>query len=178
MSSMRHRKTHALSAHLGYTLIELILYMSILGSLLTGVTLYFGTSTDARVKSQSVVEVNQQGSLVIDAITQSIRNANSITSPAAGSSAASLTLAMPAGTDNPMVIDAPSSVLRISRGGGSAVNVTNSLVQISSLSFTNLSRSGTSGVVRVSFIISRVNPSNKNEYDFQKTFYASAALRK
>ena len=162
----------------GYTLIELILYMSIVGSLLTAVTLYFGTSTDARIKSQSVVEVNHQASLVIDTITQKIRNASSITSPTAGNTAASLTLAMPAAVDNPTVFDAPSTALRINKAGVGAIVLTNSLVQISSLSFTNLTRSGTPGVVRVSFTISMVNTSGSNNYDYQKTFYASAALRK
>ncbi len=166
------------AATTGYTLIELILYMSIVGSLLTAMTLYFGTSTDARIKSQSVVEVNHQGSLAMDAITQKIRNASSITSPTAGNSAASLTLAMPAGVDNPTVFDAPSTALRINKAGAGAVALTNSLVQISSLSFTNLTRSGTPGVVRVSFTISMVNTSGSNNYDYQKTFYASAALRK
>src|SRR5690606_11193106 len=79
----------------GYTLIELLLYMSILGSLLLGISLYFVTSTTARVKNQTVVEVDRQGALIMDYITQTIRGADSITLPGAGASSGSLTLAVP-----------------------------------------------------------------------------------
>lgn len=76
-------------------------------------------------------------------------------------------------------IEVPSSsgAMQIKQGAATAVSLNNSSVQLSSLSFTNLSRSSTPGVVQVSFVISRVNASNRNEYDYQKTFTSSTALR-
>lgn len=161
----------------GYTLIELLLYVSIVGSLLTAVSLYFSTSTEARVKNQSIAEVNQQGAMAMETITSAIRNASSITAPTAGNSGSSLTLVVYTGADSPTIYDAPSSVLRSKKGAAAAVDLTNSKVQITGLSFTNLTRAGTPGIVRVSFTISRVNPNNVNAYDYTKTFTASAALR-
>ena len=161
----------------GYTLIELLLYVTIIGSLLTAVSMYFSTATEARVKNQSIVEVNQQGAIAVDTITYAIRNADSITSPTAGNSAASLTLVVPTGADSPTVFDLSSDAIRSKKGAASAIPLTNSKVKITSLTFTNLTRSGTLGVVRFSFVIARVNNSNQNAYEFQKTFYASAALR-
>lgn len=319
----------------GYTLIELLLYISILGSLLTGISLYFVTATTARVKNQSIAEVDRQGTLVMDYITQTIRNANSITSPTAGSTANGLTLAVPtaplsptifnldgggtavlgynqvggfgsefngssinatkivasvsgsvstlysnigvvgpsgsdkgqmaiySGTSNPSallgksatvtmtpnawnaftiptvnitagetywlayntvdlnnnnlwyrsgaagqsmtvgqsygtwpnswtgsnlsieysmyanVVTAGSSggTIQVKEGAAAVLPLTNDKVEISNLSFKNLSRPGTPGIVQVSFTISRVNVGNRNEYDYQKTYTASAALR-
>lgn len=161
----------------GYTLIELLLYVVILGSLLTAISLYFSTSAESRIKNQSIAEVTQQGAIIMERITYTIRNADSITSPTAGNSAASLTLAMATAGINPTVFDVSSQVIRVSEGGGSAVGLSNSQVQISGLTFTNLTRSGTPGVVRISFTVSRVNNSNRNEYNYQKTFTASASLR-
>lgn len=161
----------------GYTLIELILYISIVGMLLTSITMYFGSSTEARVKNQSIVEVNQQGAFATGVITQAIRGATSITTPTAGNSGSSLTLVVPTGADSPTVFDLSSGVLRSKKGAATAVALTNGKVQVTSLTFTNLTRSGTSGIIRVSFTISRVNAANKNEYDYQKTFTASAAVR-
>jgi type II secretory pathway pseudopilin PulG len=324
----------------GYTLIELLLYVGIVGSLLAAVSLYFAMSTDSRVKNQSIAEVNQQGALVMDRITQTVRGANSITSPAAGATADSLTLVVPTGLLSPTIFNLdgsgggggtaalgfdqdggllsefngntisatkvvasvsgtvstlhaligqtassgndkgqmaiysgalnPSTLLgnsltktlapnawnsfsitpvsitagqtywicyntsfvsqtqnnlkyRVGASGqsatqaqsygswpgswlGSGINVeysvyaevattgasgamqvkegtaavvplTNGKVELSNLSFKNLTRSGTPGVVQISFTISRLNPNNRNEYDYQKTFVGTAALR-
>ena len=161
----------------GYTLIELLLYITILGSLLFGVSTFFITSTSARVKNESIAEVDRQGALAMDYITQTIRNASSITSPAAGASGSSLTLVVPTSALSPTVFSLSSSALQVQEGASAAVRLTNTKVQISSLTFKNLSRSGTSGIVQVSFVVTRVNANNRNEYDYQKTFTASAALR-
>lgn len=163
--------------HRGFTLIELLLYISIVGGLLTTVSLFFATVMDARVKNQSIIEVNQQGVATMDYITSTIRNATGITAPSAGASAASLTLTVSTGSLSPTVFDLNGAALQAKEGAGNAIPLTNSKVQISNLSFTNVSRTNTPGIVRVSFTISRINPNGKNEYDYQKTFTSSAALR-
>jgi type II secretory pathway pseudopilin PulG len=330
-----------LAGQSGYTLIELLLYVIILGSLLATASLYFATSTESRVKNQSINEVNQQGTLAMERITQTIRNADSITSPVTGATDDSLTLVVPTGAQSPTIFDLggpggggggpailgydqdggttselnantitatkfvasfsgtvtalharvgpvgvspndraqmavysgvtpttllansvtkiltanswntftitsfaitsgetywlsyntnalsstdnnlryhtgttsqsrtvgqaygswPASwsgftqnlefsmyadvttaatsgtILQVKEGAPAAVYLTNDKVEISDLTFKNLTRSGTPGVVQVSFTVSRTNPSNRNEYDYQKTFTSSAALR-
>lgn len=337
---MRYPSTN-LTGQKGYTLIELLLYVSIIGSLLTAVSMYFGTSTEARVKNQSIAEVNQQGALAMEHIVRTVRGADSITSPAAGVISNTLTLAVPtgalsptifslndgsggaasvmgynvdgtttdssnsdtinatkfvaatsgtvtalyarvgatigaspdnkakmaiySGTTNPTTLLATSSEntltasawnifpispvavtagttywlayntngaaagqnnlrfhagtsgqsrfvantyenawpsswtggtqndefslyadvypgtgtgsLQIKEGTAANVVLTNSKVQVSGLSFKNISRSGTPGAVEITFTVSRLNPSGKNEYSFQKTFTSTAALR-
>lgn len=319
-------------ASAGYTLLELLLYIGIIGALLTSVTMFFGAVVDARVKNQSISEVDQQGELIMSLITQTIRNADSITSPAAGASDDSLTITVPTGVLSPTIFDLAgatvlgyntdgtttdtsnsnvinatsftagasgtvsmlyarvgpvigaspnnkaqmaiysgatpttqlavsgdvvltpgawnafpiptitvasgttywlayntngtastqndlryhagaagqarffgqtygawpaswvgvtqareysvyahivtgSNAIQIKEGAGSAVPLSNSKVQVSGLTFTNLTRPGTPGVVQVSFTVSRVNAANRNEYDYQKTFTTTAALR-
>lgn len=161
----------------GYTLIELLLYISILGSLLLGISMYFVTSTTARAKNQSIAEVDRQGALALEYITQTIRNADSITSPTAGNSANALTIVVPTGALSPTIFDLNSGNLRVKEGAAAQIALHNSKVQVTSLTFTNLTRSGTPGVVRVSFVLSRLNPNNRNEYSYQKTFTGTAALR-
>src|SRR5688572_14415952 len=95
---MKHRNHQA-----GYTLIELLLYITILGSLLGGISMYFVSSTTARVKSQTIAEVDRQGALAMETILQTIRNADSITSPTAGNTGTSLTLAVPTGALSPTI---------------------------------------------------------------------------
>ncbi len=322
----------------GFTLIELLMYVSIVGALLISVSLFFATTSDARVKNQSISEVNQQGVAAMELITHTIRNADAVTAPAVGATGTTLSLSVPTASKSPTIFDASgattnmgyntdggttdtsnsnfinatkftagatgtistlyalvgptlgtspnnkgqmaiyagtasapttllasssdvaltanawnafpiSSVsvtsgqvywlgyntngtaatqndlryhttganqsvytsrtygtwpatwasgtnstfefsmyapivtggsgpnaLQIKEGSGGVVALTNDKVTLSGLTFKNLSRSGTPGVVQVSFTISRVNGSGKNEYDYQKTFTGTAAV--
>jgi prepilin-type N-terminal cleavage/methylation domain-containing protein len=173
-------KHHDMGRQKGYTLIELLLYVSIIGILLTIIVFFFSTVVGARVKNQTILEVNDQGAAVMDYITQTIRNASSITTPAAGSSGSSLTLVVPTGSLSPTVFSltgaAPIAV-QVKEGTGAQVPLTSNRVQVSSLTFKNLSRASTPGIIQVSFTLSRVNPSSKNEFDYQKTFTDSAEVK-
>lgn len=304
-----------------------------------GISLYFVTSTTARVKNQTVAEVDRQGVALMDYITQTIRNADSITAPASGATASSLTLAVPtpalsptifnldgtgggatshmgydqdggntsefngntinatkfvasvsgtvttlygrigpvassgndkgqmaiySGTLNPSTrlansatktlspnawnaftipsvsitagetywisyntvvssqtlnnlryhngtsgqsanagqtygtwpnswLGTPSNIeysvyaevsaagatgaLQVKEGAAAAIALNNDKVEVSNLTFKNLTRTGTPGVVQVSFTIYRKNPNSRNEYSYQKTFTGTAAIR-
>jgi len=160
----------------GYTLIELLLYIALIGALLTGVVFFFSITLDARAKNQSISEVNDQGAIIMQTIVQTIHNATSVSSPAAGASGASLTLVVPTGSLSPTVFDLSSSIIRIKEGAGAVVALSNDNVQVTSLTFRNLTKTGTTGQVQVSFTLSRVNASSRNEYDYQKTFVSSAEI--
>lgn len=161
----------------GYTLIELLLYISVVGLLLVGVSLFFALTADARIKNQSISEVNQQGQAAMDIITQTVRNADSISVPATAASGSQLTLVVPTSANSPTVFNLSGTVLQIKEGTAATIALTNSKVQVTSLSFKNLSRASTPGMVQISFTLSRVNNSGKNEYDYQKTFVTTASVR-
>lgn len=93
----------------GYTLIELLLYVAIVGALLTSVTMFYGSAIEARVKGQSISEVEQQGALAIEYITQTIRNANAILAPDMGTTGSSLVLSVPTGSLSPTTFDLGSA---------------------------------------------------------------------
>jgi type II secretory pathway pseudopilin PulG len=161
----------------GYTLIELLLYISIIGGLLTAVTLFFGTAIDTRIKTQSIAEVDQQGALAADTIAQTIRGADSITLPSSGTSAASMSLAVPTVALSPTVINLNGTTLQIKEGGSPVTALTSPNVQVTGLTFVNLTRASTPGIVQVTFTVARTNISGRNEYSYQKTFTTSTALR-
>lgn len=161
----------------GFTLIELLLYVAIVGSLLLAVVTFSMLALDARIKNQTISEVDQQGVAVIQQIQSAISNANSVNAPVAGNSSTNLSLNMPSSGANPTTFSLSSGVLNISEGSNGGVALTNSKVAVTNLQFTNLSRSGTKGIIKISFTIARVNPAGKNAYDYQKTFTTSMAVR-
>lgn len=161
----------------GFTLIELLLYVGIASSILLVSSIFLQTLLESRVKNQAIAEVEQQGLQVMQIMTQTIRNAENITLPTIGTNAQSLTLDVANVADDPTVFDVSNQAIRLIEGGGSPIVLTNSRVIASSVNFENLSRLDTPGAVRISFILSHVNPEGRQEYDFSKTFYAGASLR-
>lgn len=77
----------------------------------------------------------------------------------------------------PIATGGSAGTLQVKEGTGATTALTNGNVQVTGLTFENLGRSGTNGVIQVSFTVSRTSASTKNEYDYQRTFTGSAALR-
>ncbi|MCX6793146.1 MAG: prepilin-type N-terminal cleavage/methylation domain-containing protein [Candidatus Falkowbacteria bacterium] len=160
----------------GFTLIELLLYVSLMSIMMMTVSFFATTLVEVRIKNQTISDVEQQGLRVMQVISQTIRNADSVTSPTAGSSASSLSLVV-ASPNSPTVFNLSSGILQITEAANPAVNLTNSRVTVSGLTFTNLSAVSSPGTVRIQFTVTYNNPSGQNQYNYSKTFYTSATLR-
>ncbi|HUQ30263.1 MAG TPA: hypothetical protein VM103_01960 [Candidatus Paceibacterota bacterium] len=161
----------------GFTLVELLLYVSIASFLLIAVSVFLSTLLSARVKNETVMEVEQQGSFVMDVMTQTIRNATAISTPATSTAAVSLSLRTGVASTTPTVFDLATSTLRVTEGVGSSVAFTSADIVASDLLFSNLSGSSTPGTIRIQFTLTAINSSGRNEYDYRRTFYGSATLR-
>lgn len=161
----------------GYTLIELLLYVAMIGILLGGVTTFFAMAVEARVKNQSISEVNDQGVYAMELLSQTVRNATDVTVPATGATGSNLTLTVPTGALSPTVFSLDGTTLQIKEGTAAAVPLTSSKIQVTSFSVKNLTRSGTAGIVQISLTLERVNPTGRNEYDYERTFTTSVSLR-
>ncbi len=155
----------------GFTLIELLLYIAVASIIVFTTASLLRFTLESRIKNQTIAEVEQQGSQVMQLITQNVRNGTAINSPTIGASSVSLSV-------DTTVFDLSSGAIRIKEGAGAVVNLTSSKVTVSSLNFQNLSRVGTPNIIRVSFTATYINNSGRNEYDFTKTFYGSGGLRK
>lgn len=162
----------------GFTLIELLLYISIASIIVFTTASMLRFTLELRVKNQTIAEVEQEGTQLMQLITQTIRNATAVNSPSLGNSATSLSLEVIDSASNPTVFDLSSGAVRITEGTGVATNLTSSRVTVSNLNFQNLSRSGTPNTIRISFTLTYINTSGRNEYDFSQNFYGSASLRK
>ncbi len=137
----------------GFTLIELLLYVSIVGAIVFSFSGFLSLLMQSRVKNQTIAEVEQQGVAVMQLITQTGRNATDINFTS--------------------TFDLSGGTIR-----QNSIALTNSRIVASSLTFQNLSRPNTPGTVRIQFTLTHINPSGRNEYDYNKTFYGTASLRK
>jgi Tfp pilus assembly protein FimT len=162
----------------GFTLVELVLYVSICSILLLTISSFLSFLLGARVRSQAITEVNQQGFQVMSLITQTIRNGRSIQVPSIGTSSSTLSITTGNAVLNPTIFDLSSTTIRIKEGSKTAVPLINSRVRLSALTFQNVSSSSsTEKIIRISYTIDSVNQGGRSEYSFTKSFSGSATLR-
>lgn len=161
----------------GFTLIEMLLYVGLASIILLVTSVFLGMLLESRIKNQTVAEVEGQGIQVMQAVAQTVRNAEAINSPTAGNSANSLSLDVVNVANDPTVFSLSGGQVEIKEGANTAINLTNSRVMVSDLNFENLSRTGTPGNIQISFTITHVNPEGKNTYSYSKSFISSASLR-
>lgn len=161
----------------GVGLVELIIYISITTVLLLSISSFHSVVLKSRIRNRVVLEVDQQGTHLMNIITQTVRNAESINSPSAGSSVAVLSLDIAEASQDPTVFDSSDNAARIKEGSGDFIPLTNSHIVVSDLNFTNLSRTGTPGIIKIEFTVNYNKSDSSAEYNYSKTFYGSASLR-
>lgn len=160
----------------GFSLIELLLYLSLAGLLFFTLFSFLLIAFTGRIKSQAISEVEQQGSQIAQRITQAIRNADSVNYPAPGASSSTLSLAFADAAKNPTIFDLSNNAIGIRYGTSSRIVLNGSRALLSNLLFANLSRPATPGIIRTTFTIN-TSTSTKQEFNYVKNFSASASLR-
>jgi len=158
----------------GFTLIEMLLYVSISAFLLLALSLFLSNNLSLRVKNQSILEVENQGRQIMYVVSQEIRQAQGVTIPAVSETSSDLSLVSKNGEE--ILFTLSGNTLEMIINGGNPIRLTNDLVAVSDLTFSNLSRNGTPGVVQINFILSRFSNSERNEYNYSKEFTTSESL--
>lgn len=162
----------------GFTLVEMILYVSICSIFLLTLSTFLSFLVGARIRSQAIAEVNQQGFQIMHAMTSTIRNGRSIQVPSLGTASSTLSVTTGVPLLDPTVFSISSSTLLIREASNSPIPLTNSRVTLSGLLFENISSSSSlDRIVRISFTINHNNLSDRDEYTFTKNFTGSATLR-
>lgn len=133
----------------GFTLIEVIIYIAILAFLVgSGVAAAFYI-IDSQEKNKSDVNIESEAHFLIRRI-EWVMTGSAITSPASGTSGASLTVSKSGST---ITIDSSSGRARIDTGAG-AVPITNDRVTIQSLTFDHIAAAGSKPeAIHASFVI-------------------------
>jgi len=162
----------------GFTLIELILYIALVSIFISAAITFAWDIIYGRAKSQVQLEVLQNLKLVSQKINYEIRSASAINSV----TATSLSLASLDAAHNPTVIDLNAGAVRIGYGAdancpsSSPCSVTSNLVNVSSLTFSDLSTSVVDNIA-YSLTIEANNLGGRQEWQFTKS-YRSAVTRR
>lgn len=171
------KQTHSSKAS-GFTLVELLLYISVSASIILVVTFFLAMLWQSKIKNQTISEVEQQGMFIIRQIRQSIKKSSSIISPIPGESSQSLNLNTTSSSTSPIILILENGAVKVSEAGGEQYSLSGNNIIVSNLEFTNLSRSNTPGIIQISFTVSYNSTSLQKEYEHQINFYDSISIRK
>lgn len=165
----------------GFTLIETIIYMAIIGLVVSSFVGFSVTVSRARNKSYASEEVQANARMALDLISQRIRAASSVNTGTStfNSDPGVLSLAMADAAKNPTIIDltADDGVLRITEGVNSPVSVTSGRVRVTNLVFTNLTGSGARENIRVQMTVGYASTAGDTEFSFSKSFQTTVSVR-
>ena len=89
----------------GFSLVEILLYISILATVILVVSMFLATSLTARVKSQTILEVESQGTQILENMNRVISQATTINFPSVGSSQDSVSIDTLNTSKNPTIFN-------------------------------------------------------------------------
>ncbi len=158
----------------GFTLIEMLVYVVIMGALLAMVMNIYLSLGKAREKATVISEVERGGYTAMQTMTQSVRNAQSVVSPGGSATSSTLSLTVYEASSSPTTFSVVSSMLYMTEGSITAA-LTNSRVMVSNLVFSNLTASTTDGSIQIQFTLTA--PATGHTSGYSTTFFGSAEVR-
>ena len=159
----------------GFTFIETLIYLAIVGVVISSFISFSLSITAARNKAYVVQEVQANTRMALGLIARTIRQAGGVLNPASGTAAGSLTLDMP-GPDPDIMFSLTSGILYITEGVGDPVAITSDEVNIVNLVFTNLALSTDKDNIRVE-ITAEYGNSGSLEYAYSQSLRTAVSIR-
>lgn len=134
----------------GFTLIEVLIYSLIFVIITGGMTLFAISILTASERADSQVELSDNSRFMIQKIQQNLRGTSTVNSPTVGNTATSLSINTASASANPVVFDLSGGAVRMKVASASPLPLTNTFVEVMSISFQNYSFStGTKNTIRI-----------------------------
>jgi hypothetical protein len=159
------------------SIVEVLLYMGLLTAIIISIGGFVKQIFSVRNKQQAVIEVENESMMVMSLLERDLKEASSITTPAAGTTAATLTYVKTSLPAYSRTYSLTSGALVQTTTPGAAVTLTSNRVVFSALSFNHINTVANSHVVTISFIASYSNPGGTNQFSYQKAYRNSIVLR-
>jgi len=164
----------------GFTLIEILIYTTIVAIFLVAAVNFSLDIIEGKAKARSMREVQQNTRFSIERMTQEIRRASGINlgQSVFDTHPGILSLAMPEAEKNPTIFDLSlDGALRITQGTSTPEILTTNQVATTNLVFTNLSPLAWSKNIKINLTIQYKNPERK-EFEATSIVETAVSLRK
>lgn len=183
---MNHKSSPDHQRVRGLTLIESLLYIALVSGVVIAASIFAWNIIGSKTKSTSIREVDSQATLALERILFTARMSRGIVSTSstdvnlagAGQSSDSFGLEIPAPASTPVIFSVDQGVLMMSRDGNAPLALTSNRVQVTDLTFTELSdNNGQTVHISVDLTLQHANPEQRQEYEAVRTLHGAAELR-
>ena len=152
----------------GFTLIETIIYVAIVGIAMSSFIAFGLSISFSRSKTYAVQEVQANARMLMDVMVQKLRQAQAVTSPDAGLDNDIMVLNMP-GAEPDLSFSLVDGIVFLTEGVGESLPLVSDRTEVTNLRFTNLSASGGLASLRLEFDI-RYRNAGSLDYAFADTY--------
>lgn len=182
MTPTHHPNHHTYRLQAGFTFIELLLYVALVGIVLAAVVQFLGQSQILTVKNNVRNDVGTTARFLSQKMEREMRDATSIdegssTFGSSLTSGGSFILNAPS-PKNSVVFTVSSGVLHVSINGGAAVPLHDPDIQVTDLTFQNYSAGDDSSDHAIyTLTLTSNNPGDRQEYDASLSLTGGAEVR-
>jgi type II secretory pathway pseudopilin PulG len=160
----------------GFTLIETIIYIGIIGTVVVAFITFSLSIGGNRNKAFVGQETQANARTAMDLMSQKIRMASDVVSPVASTTESILELDMPVPDPN-IIFRVISNRLNLIESGVSTTTITSSEVNVTNLTFTNMSSVGERDNIKINMTAEYDNASGDVEFEFSQTLETSVSVR-
>jgi len=165
----------------GFTLVETLIYLSIVSAILVGFVSFSISISDVRAKNYASSEVQANLRVALDIVTQKIRSANGVNLGASTFDVdpGVLSLSMADSAKNPTIIklDQDNGTLQVQEGSSPPVSIISSEVKMTNLIFTNLTQAGRNAIFKINMTIDYNDIGGDVNYVYSQSIQTAVGLR-
>ncbi len=165
----------------GFTLIEVLIYLAIVGIALSSFVAFVMQISDVKAKNYVMEEAQANARIALDIISRKIKSANGVNTALSTFDAdpGELSLSMSDSSKNPTVFNLTEDdgILQITQGADDPVAITSDEVKITSLVFTNLSAGSDFENIRIQLTVEYNNLGSDIEYAYSQNYQTTVSLR-
>lgn len=160
----------------GFTLIEMLIYIAIIGIVISGFVSYSLSVSGARNKNYSTVTVQANGRTALEIFRQKIHQAEAVIIPNYSATSTLLLLDMPGVSPN-ITFSVIDGVLLMKEGSLATTTITENNVLISNLLFTNLAGNNERENIGIDFVVNYRMPVTDVRFDYSKSYHTAISTR-
>jgi len=171
-----------LSSQRGFTFVEIIIYLAIVGMVVTSLVTFALSISGQQNKNYVVQEVQANARTALDIMSQRIKSASdvNIASSVFGANPGILSLAMADVGKNPTIINltGANGTLQIKEGIASPVALTSNKVKVTNLVFTNRGHQGKRRIIGIDLTVAYNSDNSDVYFNYSETVRTAVTLRK
>lgn len=160
----------------GFSLVEIIIYIAIIGIVISGFVSYSLSVSGVNNKNYSVVTVQANSRTILEILSQNIHKAQTVISPASFSTSTQLILDMP-GIDPDITFSILDGILYMKEGSLATSTMNSSRTFISNLLFTSRATSTERANIQIDLTMDYRASAGDTQFDYSKSYRTTVSPR-